>query len=257
MATTKGVPAKKDANLPVSADGFFQDDYTGFENVTSDMLKIPFLKIAQDMSPQTKKRNSEYIEGLEPGMFFNNVTEEIYGEKVDAVILGVLRKYIEWGPDRGGLVRQYSVEEFEAIRETCSFDKSAAGHVTAEGNVIRESRNFFIFLPDFPDEGIMILSFMSTALEDASKWIMKASTRKDPKGRKLPIFGGLWELAVGEKGNDKGSWYGIGKIDLSGYAWDSDVVEAILQAKDIVKELAQQAIDFSGASDHSAKDTDL
>jgi hypothetical protein len=50
------------------------------------------LSLAQDTSDQVKKRHDAYIEGLEPGMFFNSVTGQVYGPTVTfALITGTKR----------------------------------------------------------------------------------------------------------------------------------------------------------------------
>jgi hypothetical protein len=50
------------------------------------------LSLAQDTSDQVKKRHDAYIDGLEPGMFFNSVTGQVYGPTVTfALITGSKR----------------------------------------------------------------------------------------------------------------------------------------------------------------------
>lgn len=64
----------------------------GFDNVDKDDIIIPQLMIAQDLSPQVKKTSSKYIEGLEPGMLFNNISECYYSELTFIPIL----KFTQW-----------------------------------------------------------------------------------------------------------------------------------------------------------------
>ena len=64
----------------------FDDDLlsggTGLEEMTSDDLAIPFIRVLQAMSPQVNKRAPEYVDGAEVGMLFNTVTNSVYdGEK--------------------------------------------------------------------------------------------------------------------------------------------------------------------------------
>jgi len=59
---------------------------TGMEDAGSDKT-TPRIQLAQAMSPQVKKKNEEYIEGLEEGMFFNALTGEVLGETFVGYIL--------------------------------------------------------------------------------------------------------------------------------------------------------------------------
>ena len=61
---------------------------TGTEDMPEDFT-APRIQLAQAMSPQVKKREAEYIEGLEEGMFFHALTREIIGEHFTAPILKI------------------------------------------------------------------------------------------------------------------------------------------------------------------------
>jgi hypothetical protein len=52
------------------------------------------LSLAQDTTPQAKKRDDAYIEGLEPGMFFNSITGEVFGADVTIAIVGVTKRAV-------------------------------------------------------------------------------------------------------------------------------------------------------------------
>jgi hypothetical protein len=73
-----------------------------------DML-IPRLAVAQDgMSPQLKKASELYIPELEAGDLFNTVTNEIYGPTATVIPLFFTKNYIEFAPNMGGVLGQYS-----------------------------------------------------------------------------------------------------------------------------------------------------
>jgi hypothetical protein len=52
------------------------------------------LSLAQDTTPQAKKREDAYIDGLEPGMFFNSITGEIFGETVTIAVVGLTKRAV-------------------------------------------------------------------------------------------------------------------------------------------------------------------
>ena len=76
MTNDKQVTLKKE-NLP--SDILFEDDSNkGLENVKTESLALPILKLLQNSSGEAQKRNQNYVEGAEPGMFLNTVTRKIY-----------------------------------------------------------------------------------------------------------------------------------------------------------------------------------
>ena len=78
---TRDVTVKKEGNLPAEMN-FVQDAGAGLENIDKDDLALPFLKLLQSGSDETKKKHANYVEGAEAGMFYNTVTKRLYsGEK--------------------------------------------------------------------------------------------------------------------------------------------------------------------------------
>ena len=66
---------------------FVSDSGMGLENIDRDDLALPFLKLLQSGSDETKKKHAKYVEGAEAGMFYNTVTKKLYdGEKGIQVI---------------------------------------------------------------------------------------------------------------------------------------------------------------------------
>ena len=71
----------------LSALDFVSDSGMGLENVDKQDLALPFLKLLQSGSDETKKKHAKYVEGAEAGMFYNTVTKKLYsGEKGIEVI---------------------------------------------------------------------------------------------------------------------------------------------------------------------------
>jgi hypothetical protein len=69
-------------NTPQHLQQFSGQGRMGFENMRAEDMVMPRVAIAQAMSPQVTKSKPEYIKGLEPGMFFNTLTGDIYGEEI-------------------------------------------------------------------------------------------------------------------------------------------------------------------------------
>ena len=58
---------------------------------TSDEMQMPFIRIAQAMSPEIKKSDAKFIEGCGQGDIFNNLTHEYWGEGVEVIPCYVLK----------------------------------------------------------------------------------------------------------------------------------------------------------------------
>ena len=81
----------------------FLDDFSGqgYEDFGSNSYQVPFLKIAQSLSPEVKKQKPEYIEGLEPGQFFNTLTKKNYGSTIRLIPLRQKEIWLEFEPNQG------------------------------------------------------------------------------------------------------------------------------------------------------------
>ena len=69
------VAKKKEGAL--AAVNFEADAGQGL-NMTQEDLALPFLKVLGQLSPECNKRDAKHVEGAEPGMIINTVTNEIY-----------------------------------------------------------------------------------------------------------------------------------------------------------------------------------
>lgn len=73
----------------------------GTEGLGAEDIRPPRLVLSQSMSPQLKRGNPRYIEGLRDGILFNDLTEEIYGEgPLEMLVVSFLgTRAIEFGED--------------------------------------------------------------------------------------------------------------------------------------------------------------
>jgi hypothetical protein len=96
---TRDVTEKKEGNLPAKID-FISDAGAGLENIDKDDLALPFLKLLQTGSDETKKKHANYVDGAEDGMFYNTVTKKLYsGEKgIEVIPCFYKLTFPEWAP---------------------------------------------------------------------------------------------------------------------------------------------------------------
>ena len=96
----------------------------GFEEVTTDDLQMPFVRILHAMSPQLKKSDAAFIKGAAQGDIFNTVTNQFWSGGEGILVLPVYYqlKYIEFVPrsQGGGFVGELagnSQEVRNAVRD--------------------------------------------------------------------------------------------------------------------------------------------
>ena len=94
--------AKRENAGPLATNVFEADAGQGITNIKQEDLALPFLKVLGQLSPEVNKRDAKYVEGSQPGMIINTVTNELYdGEKgIQVLPVYYKRQYIEW-QDRG------------------------------------------------------------------------------------------------------------------------------------------------------------
>lgn len=87
----------------------------GSENVGADDLVIPRLELVQDLSPCRKKSDPNYIEGIEEGMLYNNVTRQNYGTEALVIPVFFRKEWLIWKDrNEGGGFRGAFATEAEA-----------------------------------------------------------------------------------------------------------------------------------------------
>ena len=78
MAGNQAV-AKKAESLPANLmDDLYAGAGQGMENITSEDMQIPFMRILQPLSPQLIKTDSKFIKGASAGDIFNTVTGQYW-----------------------------------------------------------------------------------------------------------------------------------------------------------------------------------
>ena len=94
--------AKRENAGALATNLFEADANQGAQNITQEDLALPFLKVLGQLSPEVNKRDAKYVEGAEPGMILNTVTNSLYDGSKGIEVLPVFykRQYIEW-QDRG------------------------------------------------------------------------------------------------------------------------------------------------------------
>jgi hypothetical protein len=243
--------------------------YDGFENVDSKLIELPFLKYAQPTSSELLEGAGQ-IKDLKPGQFFNKITGKIYGSEILIIPLGFDASFLEWeedGVSNGKLCGRYKQDEIDRMIKDGVITVEDGYKYTrkANGNKFVDTQTFFAILPEYVDDGIMMLSFKSKGLKHVRKWITKIRamrwTLPDGKTVPAPMFGCVWSLKTMLNKNDKGSFYLLGDDktmsanrvgDLLDDKWNplqKTILEAAAYVKDVQFKVNLAEKDVTGSGD--------
>lgn len=180
-----------------------EGDRRGTENIGTDDIKPPALKLAQSTSKETKRAEAtKYIEGLREGEFFNTITKENYGEgPIQLVIINQLgHRHVEFDPVDKEIVIDFNVPDGDPRTEFTNEVK--------DGKTVRvkpRATKFYDYLVLTIVEGrrvLMTMSLKSTQLKKA----VELNTLL--KGAKLPSFAFLFEISAVPEKKGNHNFYG-------------------------------------------------
>ena len=204
------ISEKKTTDIAVAS--FVDDANSGLENITSEDLTIPRLKILQALSPEVNKRDGKYVDGASAGDVINTVTSKLYNEDNELVVLPVSYKrlFLEWQPREsgGGLMAQH---EDQAILSKTT--KNQIGQDMLEnGNYIQTSANHFVLVlnSDGSFDQAMI-PMAGTQLKKSRTWnsvMASLKMRSNDKVFTPPSFSHKYSMKTVQESNDRGTWFG-------------------------------------------------
>ncbi len=234
---------------------FEADADKGSQNMTQDDLALPFLKVLGQLSPEINKRDGKYVEGAEPGMILNTVTNEIFdGAKgIDVLPVFYERKYVEWqdrGDSKGAPVAIHNAES--DIVSTTTRDKSYKDRLP-NGNYLENTANHFVVVLGKSPQSALI-SMKSTQLKISRKWnsMMMGIKLQGKNGMFTPpTYSHIYKLKTTQMSNDKGTWFGW-DVSKVGPIEDKSVYES---AKNFAEKVSKGAVQAKPETQEATKKT--
>ena len=221
---TSDVTIKKEGNLPANID-FISDAGAGLENIDKGDLALPFLKLLQSGSDETKKKHANYVEGAEAGMFYNTVTKKLYnGEKgIEVIPCYYKLTYPEWAPFERKEGRPVSPDRGPEVLAKTKKDTSGKDVLDNGNQIIKTANHFVIINGEKPEKALMAMK--STQLKVSRGWnsLMQDQFETDPKTNKnvpAPMFSRIYKLSSVENSGSF-TWHGyrvslVRKVDDAG-----------------------------------------
>ena len=211
----------------LSSNLFEADANKGSQNIAQDDLALPFLKVLGHLSPEINKEHAKYIEGAQPGMIINTVSNQLFdGAKgIDVLPVFYKRQYIEWqdrGASMGAPVNIYEASDSLPKTQRSKDNKDRM----ANGNYLETTASHFvILLGDTPTTAL--ISMKATQLKVSRKWnsLMMGLKMQGKNGLFTPpTYSHIYTLKAVQMSNDKGTWFGW-DVSLKGPIQDKSVYE--------------------------------
>ena len=236
----KDIAVQEEAGLPAEfLNEMALDAGAGSEEITTDDLAIPFLRVLQKMSPQLSKREAEYIEGATDGDIINTVTGQLWEcsdekdpAKITIIPVDFKFKVMEWWPRNSkqgsGLVSSYTRNDELPTHSKIEVEGKMKT-MTDKGTELIDTAEHYVLLvhPDGMMEQALI-AMSSTQLGASRKWnsLIKQKLISTANGPvPAPSFSHMYTLGTAYKSNDDGEW-SVFTISDAGRVENIDVYRA-------------------------------
>jgi len=204
---------------------FVADSGMGLENVDKGDLALPFLKLLQSGSDETKKKHAKYVEGAEAGMFYNTVTKKLYNGEKGIEVIPVFYKmtYPEWAPFERREGRPVHNDRGPGVMSKVTQNDKNKDMLDNGNEIIKTANHFVIINGERPEKALMTMK--STQLKVSRQWnsLMENEFESDPstgKSLQAPTFSRIYKLGSVENSGSF-TWHGynvsmIRKVDDAG-----------------------------------------
>ena len=185
----------------------------GLEEVTSEDVQIPFLRVLQALSPQIKKSDPAFIKGSEQGGIFNTVTKKFWNGDDGVIVIPTYfqKKLLEFVPrsEGGGFVGEINPKNLPKIVKENGMEMLENGN-----ELVRTAQHYVKIVHDDGTLENAIVDMKKTQLKKSREWVSIMGMFKYPKeagqnlvGKTMDSWYNMFRLTTVEESNDKGSWY--------------------------------------------------
>jgi hypothetical protein len=210
MANTQLAVESEETTAVTVFAGMEEDSNLGREQMTSADMAMPYISVLQTNSPQCSRADPLYIKGAEAGMFYNTVTQEVYGEELFIVPCSFQKVWNEWIPRSkgGGFVASYPTDEKLNI---CNRDEKGYDVRQDNGNQIIPTFLYFVLVSVNEQEWTpAVISLTRTQLQAGRKLnaLVASLFVKGQHGQfNPPMFSQIFKVSSEGKSNAEGSWF--------------------------------------------------
>lgn len=195
----------------VVADIDFAADAGSTQDFSQTDLKIPFIKIVQELTPESKKNRPEYVEGCEAGMMMDGNSKRLFsGDKgILFIPFAFTHDVTEWKPKRGGLAAMHGKDE-SLFKTTRRNDQNE--DILPNGNTLLLSYVYYGLRVDEDEQSVepAVLAYSKTAIKHARSWNTVLSTTRVKQGARTfvpAMYYFACRITVGMETDGSNTWY--------------------------------------------------
>ena len=248
--TTQVVASELDKMLEADAG-------VGLENITTEDMQIPFIRIIQALSPQLQKDDPLYIKGAEQGDIFNTVSQEIYKQDEGVTLVPAFfeKKFLEFQlrSSGGGFVRELAADD----KDITMTSREGTIEMLPNGNeLVRTHQHLVIAKSADGTIAPSVLDMKKTQLKVSRRWNTLKNSARLPSGALMPIYGTAWQLTTVLEANDQGKWFNY-KLDRINDV-TPEIEKMMLEARNMYQGVSKGEVKMAAApADDMAKEDDV
>ena len=233
------------------------DSGAGLENITTEDMQIPFIRIIQALSPQLQKDDPLYIKGAEQGDIFNTVSQEIYKQDEGVVVVPAFfeKKFLEFQlrSSGGGFVRELAADD----KDITMTSRENTIELLPNGNeLVRTHQHLVIAQSADGTIAPSVLDMKKTQLKVSRRWNTLKNSARLPSGALMPIYGTAWRVTTVLEANDQGKWFNY-KLDRINDV-TPEIEKMMLEARNMYQGVSKGEVKMAAApADDMAKEDDV
>jgi hypothetical protein len=207
----RAVAKKSNAQLAEVHDLFLEDAGSGVDDLGSEDLAIPFVKILQKMSDEL-----DDLDNAKAGDIINSVTKEVTKGKngIRVIPCAYRLEWIEWEPRGTGTGAPFAIYHTgDQIPATERSDDNKDMVVDGGGRYLERTAQHYVLVVD--EDGMTqqaLLPMKATQFKKSKQWnsAIKSIKMKDGNGNLFtpPRFSHIWKMTTVSEENKNGSWHG-------------------------------------------------
>ena len=223
------------------------DAGVGLENITTEDMQIPFIRIIQALSPQLQKDDPLYIKGAEQGDIFNTVSQEVYKQDEGVIVVPAFfeKKFLEFQlrSSGGGFVRELAADD----KDIAMTNREGTIEMLPSGNeLVRTDQHLVIAKSADGTIAPSVLDMKKTQLKVSRRWNTLKNSARLPSGALMPIYGTAWQLTTVLEANDQGKWFNY-KLDRINDV-TPEIEKMMLEARNMYQGVAKGEVKMAAAS---------
>ena len=201
---------KKNSAGALTSLNFRADSGKGAEEIKSDDVSTPILKILHQLSPECNTRSPKHVEGAEPGMLYSNsFGQPMDGEKgIEVIVAHTQARWPEWqemGDSPSAPVGTHLTPPASAKEEMRGIK-----YRLQNGNYIEKTMYFFVIVIVDGAPRKAVITMRSSNLTPARKLndLISNLTMTDSEGSFQPAaYSAVFKLSTAEKSAGDKNWH--------------------------------------------------